>query len=126
MKTVYIKSTAKTPEVNMDLDSGYFMINGRSIVENPKEFYDPILREIEEYTATPKNQSMLELYFEYISTASTIFVMKIMAALRKLVEAGQKLEIVIRYDDDDTDMLEKFQAMSQIAKVDARFVPIAA
>jgi hypothetical protein len=52
--------------------------------------------------------------------------MKIMAALRKLVEAGQKLEIVIRYDDDDTDMLEKFQAMSQIAKVDARFVPIAA
>lgn len=126
MKTVYIKSTAKTPEVNMDLDSGHFIINGRSIVENPKEFYDPILREIEEYTATPKSQSMLELYFEYLSTASTIFVMKIMAALRKLVEAGQKLEIVIRYDDDDTDMLEKFQAMSQIAKVDARFVPIAA
>jgi hypothetical protein len=126
MKTVYIKSTAKTPEVNMDLSAGHFRINGRSIAENPREFYEPILREIEHYAEKPKSRSSLELYFEYLSTASTIFVMKIMSALKKLVESGKKVDILIRYDDDDIDMLEKFQAMSQIVKVDARFEPIAA
>jgi hypothetical protein len=49
-----------------------------------------------------------------------------MAALKKLVESGKKVDFLIRYDDDDTDMLEKFQAISQIVKVDARFEPIAA
>ncbi|MBX7183214.1 MAG: DUF1987 domain-containing protein [Bacteroidia bacterium] len=126
MKTVYIKSTNKTPEVNMDLASGEFKIAGRSIAENPKEFYEPIIREIENYAEKPKSKSVFEIYFEYLSTASTIFVMKILTALKKLSESGKKVELILQYDDDDTDMLEKFQAMSQIVNVDARFQPVAA
>lgn len=117
-----IPRTLKTPEVNLEVYSGKFSFIGRSITENPKAFYDPILDKIESYCISPLEYSELDLYFEYLSTASSIFVMKIMASINKLQERGLKVKVIIRYDNDDPDMYEKFQAMSQIVNVDAVYI----
>lgn len=125
MKNVYIKSTSKTPEVNLDVVLGEFKIYGRSIIENPREFYDPIIDRIEEYSLKPQSKSVFDIYFEYLSTASSVCVIKIMTVIKKLRDAGQHINIIIRYDNDDPDMLEKFQAISQIVNIDAEFRPMA-
>ena len=124
MPNIYIKKTTKTPEVSLNVDLGEFKLAGRSITENPKDFYEPILHELERYALSPLKNSLLELYFEYLSTTSSIYIMRIMAAVKKIGDNGYDIAIVIKYEDDDPDMLDKFQAMSQIVKVDAVYTPI--
>jgi len=98
---LYKAATRKTPEVVFR--GGDFLIEGRSIPENPREFYTPLYDWILEKVVASDEIPQLEFAFDYINTASAkwIFLM-----LRDLTIAGKKYKVVWRYEKGDEDMLE--------------------
>lgn len=54
MKDFLKKDTPKTPLIQMEYESGYFLISGRSIPENSIEFYRPLFEWLDEYNTKPQ------------------------------------------------------------------------
>ena len=46
MTNINIKGTEDSPSVTIDFDNGIFEISGRSMPENVKSFYEPIIESI--------------------------------------------------------------------------------
>ena len=66
MQKYELRETATTPYVNFDPDTGVIRMEGRSIPENVIDFYQPILRWIDEY-ATNQPETIVHLKFEYLT-----------------------------------------------------------
>ncbi len=53
MESINIEETSITPEIELNSQTGFFSIKGRSIPENPKEFYSQIIEWLIEYYKSP-------------------------------------------------------------------------
>lgn len=71
MEVISIKGTQETPEVLLDSSKGIFDISGKSLPEDVKEFYNPLLRWFDEYAKNPNNQTILKIKMDYFNTASS-------------------------------------------------------
>jgi hypothetical protein len=100
-----IEASIKTPEINMDSQGGEISIVGISIPEDPYEFYDPIIKAIDEYKTSPAEDTALNLHLEYFNTSSTLIIRNLIKDL-ELIKADTNLVINWYYDSDDEDMKE--------------------
>ena len=62
MEPIYREKTQDTPDVILDIENNKFYIGGRSLAENPVEFYKPIGSSIRFY-ATRIQIRILQLHF---------------------------------------------------------------
>lgn len=111
MKKLEILQTVKTPYILIDLDNGVLSFKGRSIPENPYDFYENILSKLEEYTKVQKKDLIITFDFEYINSAS----IKLFMELFKIVNPA-KTEIIWFYVKDDDDILEAGEIYKHIFK----------
>ncbi len=93
--------TRKTPAVQFV--DGRFIIEGRSIPENPRSFYLPLQSWFIERFEAVEGRPVIEFGFEYINTGSAKWVFLI---LRELSSAGKEFQLVWYYEKGDEDMLE--------------------
>jgi hypothetical protein len=63
-----IEESEKTPRIQ--LVEGFFLIKGRSIIENPKKFYEPVEDRIIRYLMNPPPRTEVTIEIEYCDTAS--------------------------------------------------------
>ncbi len=103
MENFSLTGTPKTPTVELNASSGTLLLKGRSIPENSIEFYKPILAWIEQYSASAKEETTLQIQLEYFNTSSS----KCLLDVFKRMETLQgKVVIEWYYENDDEDMLE--------------------
>ena len=100
-----IQATVKTPKIKVDSSSGYIMLAGISIPEDPHEFYAPLNEEIDSYIQQPAEKTKLEFMLEYFNTSSTLIIRNIIRRLGTLA-SSKDLEVVWYYEESDEDMLE--------------------
>ncbi|MBE0676744.1 MAG: DUF1987 domain-containing protein [Bacteroidales bacterium] len=98
---LYSRATRKTPEVF--LQEGGFVIEGRSIPENPRAFYKPLYEWMLEMFAEAGGSPSVDFAFDYLNTASAKWVFII---LRDLMATGKDFKIVWYYERGDDDMLD--------------------
>lgn len=100
-----LKESATTPYINFDATTGVLRIEGRSIPENVIDFYQPILRWIEDYSRDPLPLTVVHFKLEYFNTSSSKRIFDIMKRLEKLATDSQK-NVVINwyYEEDDEDI----------------------
>ncbi len=65
------EGTSKTPLIYFDLLTGVLNIKGRSVPENPYEFYAPLLNVIDEYSQSSKPSTTVNVHLEYFNTTSS-------------------------------------------------------
>lgn len=100
-----LKETATTPFVNFDYASGVIKMEGRSIPENVIDFYQPILRWIDEYAQNPLHETLVHLKFEYFNTSSSKRIFDIMKKLERMaIDTGTKVTINWYFEEDDEDI----------------------
>lgn len=100
-----LRESPTTPYVNFDANTGVLRIEGRSIPENVIDFYQPILRWIEEYSQNPLPETIAHLRFEYFNTSSSKRIFDIMKKLEKLAgESRKRVVINWYYEEDDEDI----------------------
>ena len=101
MNNLRIKSTPTTPEIDFR-DSGQMIIKGKSLPEDPKKFYGPIFKWIEEFEA---ELVKMDVKLEYVNTSSSKNILELI----KYIDKNQKirhLDLNWYYEIDDMDMLE--------------------
>jgi hypothetical protein len=96
--------TKRTPWII--LEPGRIFIMGRSIPENPGDFFRPIREWISEYAKHNIEKSKIELGFEYINTSSTKWIFTILRELSEMKEIVKNASVTWYYEHGDEDMCE--------------------
>jgi hypothetical protein len=117
MDILTIEGTDDTPAIILDKKTGAFEISGRSLSENSREFYLPVLAWIDDYAKAPNPSTTFIFRLEYSNTASSKLIQDIMMALEKI--PGTK--IVWYSQEDDEDMEEAGQEFSEVIDVPFEF-----
>jgi hypothetical protein len=96
--------TKRTPWIN--LEQGKIFIMGRSIPDNPGDFYRPVHEWLSDYSRSYKGKSKIDLGFEYINTSSIKWIFTILKELSELEEMSKNARVTWYYEIGDDDMCE--------------------
>ncbi|MBN2273938.1 MAG: DUF1987 domain-containing protein [Bacteroidales bacterium] len=101
MKELIIEKTNNTPGVEFNAQTGYLKIEGRSIPENPGDFFDRLLEWIEQYYRNPADVTRFDLNLEYVNSGSSKYLLGIFRMLKKKQDEGYQCTINWYYEEDD-------------------------
>lgn len=122
IKPLRIQPTNESLEINLDKEMGRFEFYGKSLPENPNEFFEPVLTWFREYIKEPNNETNLILKMEYFNTASSKRLLDILSICYEIHK--KKLSIIVnwyyRYNDDD--MKETGESFSEIVHLPFKFL----
>jgi len=118
MNSLKIESTAITPEVNFDIDNNTLTLLKVSKPENAIEFYRPLFDFIDRFeknVVKPKqvDHITIEFKFDYFNTSSAKVIHQLLTKFKKISQMGIKIDVNWYYPDDDEDMLEDGQMISE-------------
>jgi len=106
MENLNIEETKYTPKIDMDVKSGTITIIGKSYPENTFEFYEPVMKWIEDYFAgNAQFETKINLEIIYFNSSSS----KLFFDLFDLIEENNsKFNISINwiYDEENESALE--------------------
>jgi hypothetical protein len=103
-EVIKIEPTRVTPEV-LFLE-GHLEIRGRSIPDNPADFYRPLDEWVAAYMAQPPVRTRVILSFDFINTASTKWVYAIIKKLAGYTNVHELVSIEWFYEKGDDDLFE--------------------
>ncbi len=121
----YLSGTMDSPEVLLDRNKGLIKLSGRSLPEDAKSFYKPIMDWVINYAKNNIKQNTKVIFqFEYINSSSSKMVLELLELFKQIFEAKNEnvLKIEWRYLDDDEDMLEAGEDFEERAGVKFNFV----
>lgn len=104
VKSLIIEPTKKTPW--LVLEPGRILIVGRSISENPSEFYRPIHEWVIEYAEESPGMTIIQLGFEFINTTSIKWIYAILKELARIPNLSLRASINWYYEEGDDDMCD--------------------
>ena len=106
MDTLNIKGTAETPNVIFDPASNLFEISGKSLPEDVKEFYNPLLKWFKGYSEAPNATTTLKVKMDYFNTASSKMILELFELLNEMHGEGKAVTIEWYQQEDDEDMMD--------------------
>ncbi|MBI4947406.1 MAG: DUF1987 domain-containing protein [Bacteroidetes bacterium] len=123
MEPLYREKTQDSPDVILDKEKNKFYIGGRSLSENPVEFFRPIVKWFEKYAEDPNETTQLEFKLEYFNSSSARIIANILGKFENLKKTGKDVEILWNYKINDKDMLEAGQRFGEAFVLPFKFIP---
>lgn len=118
LESFFLEGTKNSPEINLNQEEGEFAISGRSIVENPEEFYMSIYEWIEKYVENPNPSTDFKFDLEYFNSSSARQVMKIIILLEKIQEKEDKdIKVTWLYEEGDEMSCERGEEIKAVSKL---------
>ena len=124
MNELIIEKTVKTPYINFDSQSGILKIEGRSIPENPEEFYTKLFDWSNKYFTNPQNETLINVQLEYINSGSSKFILEFFQLIQKYKSQGINCKINWHYEEDDEAVLELGKHYQSIINVPFKLIEI--
>ena len=106
LSSVFIESTAKTPQIDFNHLTGELILSGRSIPENAGKLYENVLDWVSEYVKRPRHTTNLRFNLEYFNTSSSIWLAKIVRALCSIPNHDFTLMIHLYFSIDEFNNME--------------------
>ena len=113
MEALDIRATNDTPKVLLDPENDIFEISGRSLPEDVVSFYQPVLDWLEDYKNEPNDFTEFVFKYIYFNTATSKLVQDILIKLEEIHEAGDQVQVIWFYEEDDEDMLDLGEEFSE-------------
>jgi len=101
MEDLYINNTNSTPEINFER-SGKLKIEGKALPEDPKRFFDPLFKWVNELDS---DQVDIQIKLEYVNTSSSKRIIELIKSIDNNPRI-KKVDLNWYYEIDDADMLE--------------------
>ena len=102
---IEIDATVNTPHVILDMKEGLIDFRGKSIPEDAKAFYDPLVGEwFDKYKNAPAAKTTINIELEYFNTSSSLWIFTLLKKLMELQKTGA--DILVNWFFMDEDMLE--------------------
>lgn len=103
-----IEGTNKTPQVSFDSKEKRFLISGKSLPEDARSFYGPILKELQAYLDKEEiNMLIFDFKFEYFNSSSAKSILDIFYKLKNF-RNDPASDLVINWysEHGDDDMVD--------------------
>jgi len=124
MKELVIEKTVKTPYVNFDPNTGILKITGRSIPENPEEFYDKLFQWVKKYFENPQKETNIEIQLEYINSGSSKFILEFFQLIQDYHLNDKECRINWFYEEDDEAVFELGKHYQTLINVPFKLIEI--
>ena len=118
LNTVYIESTVKTPQIDLNHLTGELIFSGKSIPENAAKIYEPVLTWIKQYALKAKPITNLRLNLEYFNTASMMWLSRILNILKKINDPEYILYVHLYMP------VEEYDEMNDIEDIKDALIPV--
>lgn len=117
MEAKRIAGTDESPEIILDKATNEFKFIGKSLPEDVKEFYTPVLEWIEQYVENPNDDTVVEFNMEYFNSASSKQILDILERFASLAEKGNKVSVKWHFMEDDEDMEDAGESYADIVEI---------
>ncbi len=117
MNDFFVKKTYNTPEVELLPAEGILRIEGRSIPEDPGDFYSEIIEKLEEYYQNPLPLTRLEIKLEYINSGSSKYMLELLRTVKRNFENGKDCIVNWFYEEEDESIQELGQHFQNTIQV---------
>lgn len=124
MNELVIEKTVKTPYINFDAQSGIFKIIGRSIPENPEEFFTKLFDWVQKYFKSPQSETLVNVQLEYINSGSSKFILEFFQLFQEYKTKGHSCKINWYYEEDDEAVLELGKHYQNIINIPFKLIEI--
>lgn len=78
MEIFKIKETPKTPLFVLDFQKGHIRLEGKSILENANELFNPVIQALKRFQLNWKGNSLVEIKLDYFNTSSSKHILDIL------------------------------------------------
>ena len=124
MEPLIIKKTEKTPGVVLNKETGKFIISQTSWPENAREFYEPVIKWLEDYFENdPLDETIFQIRLTYMNTSSSKQIAKILALLKKY-SSKHNIKIQWYYETGDIDMRNDALRYSTLLNIDIEIIEL--
>lgn len=133
MDALIIKETTATPMVLFDPANNNFELKGCSRPEDVRSFYTPIIRWLETFCES-LDSYFIEIHkdapvtfkfkFDYFNSSSAKFILDILILTNQLHQAGLNMRIDWFYDENDDDMREVGEELSEVVDFPFKYMMI--
>ena len=106
MEDLYLKKTFNSPEVEFVADSGELSIEGRSIPEDPGEFFERLIDWINEYFLRPAANTVMNIKLEYINSGSSKYMLEVLRIMKINHDASKDVQIKWYFEEGDESIQE--------------------
>jgi len=120
MDDLIIKPTDKSLAV--DISYGILNFTGRSILTDPKLFFEPVHNWVNKYMKKPAEETVVNIKLEYIDTASTQELYQILRQLVGVRKKGLVMMVNWYIEDEDPEMKELGEMVEQRLGIDFQFI----
>jgi len=117
MESKRLERTDDTPEILLDKDTNEFKFSGKSLPEDVRDFYIPVLNWIKEYGNDPNVKTEIEFRMDYFNTASSKQILDVLEAFERIHVAGNDMFVRWFYQEDDDDMEKAGQSFFKIVDI---------
>jgi hypothetical protein len=116
MKDLIFEKSSKTPSIEFFTD-GVLRIKGRSIPENPIEFYKEVFAWLNEYQENAPKKTEFHVDLEYYNTSSSIILLNILRKLKQISRLGHEVQVHWYSSCNDFEMIESGKYYEKIVRL---------
>tara|TARA_B100000809_G_scaffold84309_2_gene82749 strand:+ start:6373 stop:6759 length:387 start_codon:yes stop_codon:yes gene_type:complete len=125
MEPLILERQLNFPSINFDPNSGMLKIIGRSIPEDPVNFYQPLENWISDFIDTKPETLTLFIYLDYLNTHSTECVLILIKKIDIFYKDNKtNVKVVWNFDEDDEDLEDLGDEFASIIKVPFEYIKI--
>jgi hypothetical protein len=124
MNNLLLEKTPATPLIDFNYKTGILKVEGRSIPEDPGEFYDKIFNWVDDYFKKPQKLTKIFLQLEYINSGSSKYILGLLKLVKNRYLHGNECIINWYYEEDDEALLELGEHYKNILQLPFNLVEI--
>ena len=106
MEDLYLKKTFNSPEVEFIAGTGELSLEGRSIPEDPGEFFERLIDWINAYFLKPAEKTEVSIKLEYINSGSSKYMLEVLRILKINYDSGKEVHIKWYFEEGDESIEE--------------------
>jgi hypothetical protein len=122
MLDLHIAKSSNTPKIDFHFEEGLLQLEGRSIPENPAEFYRPVFLWVQDYFQQPQKITTIVVKLEYINSGSSKSLLELFRYIREQHLNGNECAVKWYYEEDDESVQELGEHYQYTLKIPFEFI----
>ena len=102
MNILFLEATQDTPKIVLNKREGIFEFTGRSILEDAKSFYNPVVEWLKDYAKQPNPSTVFTFKLHYFNSSTSKVIYDMLDVLKDI----EGTQVVWCYGEGDDDILE--------------------
>jgi len=106
----------------LDVEKNHMEISGRSMPENSRSFYIPIVNWVKKYEPADGTAISINIKYSYVNTSSIIGLLGILKEFKTLLDRNCTINVTWNYEKYDDDMFTIGEDVASLCELEFEYV----